>query len=125
MKVWLVALFAALVLAAAMQEAEGTSVSIVVCCFMSEIVHDSFNEIHFVFSTSDCSKDFKLLIQKGRSQNSLPLTTYFSQNVTKPFKGISYPVGDLCQPFTKLTGPCAYTLHSNLIPPTVGTNGHL
>ena len=27
-----------------------------------------------------------------------------------------YPVGDLPQSFTKLTGPCACTLHSNLIP---------
>ena len=52
---------------------------------------------------------------KGRRQNSLPLTTNFSQNVTQPFKGISYPVGDLCRRFTKLTGFSAYTLHSNLI----------
>ena len=54
---------------------------------------------------------------KGRCQNSLPLTTNFSQNVTEPSKGISYPVGDLCRRFTKLTGPCSYTLHSNPIPP--------
>ena len=27
------------------------------------------------------------------------------------------PVGDLCRRFTKLTGPCAHTLHSNPIPP--------
>ena len=40
-------------------------------------------------------------------------------------KGISYPVGDLCRCFTKLTGPCAYTLRSNSIPPTDGTNGLL
>ena len=33
---------------------------------------------------------------KGKRQNSLPLTTTFSQNVTEPPKGISYPVGDLC-----------------------------
>ena len=55
---------------------------------------------------------------KGRCQNSLPLTTNFSQNITEPSKGISYPVGDLCRRLTKLTGPCAYTSHSNLIPPT-------
>ena len=50
-------------------------------------------------------------------------TTNFSQNVREPSKAISYPVGDLCRCFTKLTGPCAYTLHSNLIPPTGSTNG--
>ena len=32
---------------------------------------------------------------KGRHNNSLPLTTNFSQNVTEPSKGVSYPVGDL------------------------------
>ena len=42
---------------------------------------------------------------KGRRQNSLPPTTNFSKNVTEPSKGISYPVSDLCQCFTKLTGP--------------------
>ena len=31
-------------------------------------------------------------------------------------RGPSYPVCDLCRHFTKLTGPCAYTLHSNPIP---------
>ena len=62
---------------------------------------------------------------KGRRQNSLPLTTIFSQNVTELSKGISYPVGDLCRRLTELTGPVAYTLHSNLIPPTDGTNGLL
>ena len=41
----------------------------------------------------------------GRHQNSLPLTTNFSRNVTEPSKEISYQVGDLCQCFTKLTGP--------------------
>ena len=59
------------------------------------------------------------------SQNSLPLTTNFSQDGTEPSKGISYPIGDLCRRFTKLTGHCAYTLHSNLIPPTDGRNGFL
>ena len=58
----------------------------------------------------------------GRCQNSVPLTTNFSQIVTESSKGISYPVGDLCRRFTKLTGPFAYTSHSNPIPPTDGTN---
>ena len=53
---------------------------------------------------------------KRRHQNSLPLTTNFSQKLTQPFEGISYPVGDLCRRFTKLTQSSAYTLHSNLIP---------
>ena len=65
------------------------------------------------------------LIIKGKHKNSLTLTTNFSQNVTEPSKGISYPVGDLCLDFTKLTGSSAYTLYSNLIPPTDGTNGLL
>ena len=65
------------------------------------------------------------VIIKGRHQNSLPLTTNFSQNVTEPSKGTSYSVGDLCLHFTKLTGSSAYTLHSNPIPPTDGTNGLL
>ena len=55
---------------------------------------------------------------RRRHQNSLPLTTNLPQNVTEPSKGISYPV-------TKLTGPCACTLHSNPIPPTDGKNGLL
>ena len=59
---------------------------------------------------------------KGRHQISLPLITNFSQKLTKPSKEISYPVGDLCGCFTKLTLPSAYTLHSNPIPPTDGTN---
>ena len=54
---------------------------------------------------------------KGRHQNSLPLTTNFSQKLTQPSKGISYPVGDLCRRFTKQTLPSAYTLHSNPLPP--------
>ena len=58
---------------------------------------------------------------KGRRQNSLPLNTNLSQNVTEPSKGISNSVGDLC----RLTVPCAYTLLSNPIPPTDGTNGLL
>ena len=62
---------------------------------------------------------------EGRRQNSLPLTTDYSQNVTEPSKGINYPVDDLCRPFTKLTGPCAYTLHSNPIPSINSTNGLL
>ena len=62
---------------------------------------------------------------KGRRQNSLPLTTNFSQNVTEPSKGISYQVGDVCRHFTKLTVPYAYALHRYPIPPTDGTNGLL
>ena len=38
---------------------------------------------------------------KGRRQNSPSLTTNLSQNVTEPSMGISYPVGNLCQRFTK------------------------
>ena len=60
-----------------------------------------------------------VVVVKGRHQNSLPLTTNFSQKLTQPSKGINYPVGDLC----KLTLPSAYTLLRNLIPPTGGTNG--
>ena len=56
------------------------------------------------------------LLQTGQDcQSSFLLTTSFSQNFTEPSKGISYPVGDLCRRFTKLTGPFAYTLHSNLV----------
>ena len=61
----------------------------------------------------------------GRHQNSLPLTTNLSQKLTEPSEVIRYPVSDLCRRLTKPTGPCAYTLHSNLIPPTDGTNGLL
>ena len=61
----------------------------------------------------------------GAFMGDVPITTNFSQNVTEPSRGISYPVDDLCRCFTKLTGPCAYTLHSNLIPSTDGTNGLL
>ena len=60
-----------------------------------------------------------------RRQNSLPLVTNFSQNITEPSKGISYPVSDLCWRFTKLTGSSDYTLHNNPMPPTDGTNGLL
>ena len=62
-------------------------------------------------------------VRRCISQNSLPLTTNFAQNVTDPSKGISYPVSDLCRCFIKPTGPCAYTLHSNPIPLTDGTHG--
>ena len=65
------------------------------------------------------------LIAKRNGHMSLPLTTNFSQKFTEPSKVISYPVGDICRRFTKLTGPSAYTLHSNLIPQTDGTNGLL
>ena len=60
---------------------------------------------------------------EGRLQNSFPLTKNFSQKLTQPSKGISYPVGDFCRRFTKWTLPSAYTLHSNAIPETDGTNG--
>ena len=53
---------------------------------------------------------------KRRHQNSLPLTTNFSQKFTEPSKVISYPAGDLRRCFTKMTGLSAYTLHSNPIP---------
>ena len=33
---------------------------------------------------------------KGRRQNSLPLTTSFSQNVTEPSEAVNYPVDNLC-----------------------------
>ena len=66
--------------------------------------------------------DVDLQKSKGRRQNSLPLTTNFSQNVSEPSKGISYPVGDLCQRLKKMIGSSAYRLHSNLIPQTDGTN---
>ena len=51
-----------------------------------------------------------LLTHKGRHQNSFNPTTNFSQNVTEPYKGINYPLGDLCRRFTRLTGPCACPL---------------
>ena len=35
------------------------------------------------------------LAHKGRRQNSLSLTTNFSQNITEPSKGISYLAFDL------------------------------
>ena len=57
-------------------------------------------------------------------RSSLPLTTNLSQKLTQPSKGISY-LGDFCRCFTKLTGPSAYTLQSNPISPTDGTNGLL
>ena len=44
-----------------------------------------------------------LKVWKGRFQNSLPLTTDFSQKFTEPSGGISYPVGDLCRHFTNMT----------------------
>ena len=63
---------------------------------------------------------------KGRRQNSLPLTTNLSEKSIELSQGISgFPVGDLWRCFTKLTGPSVYTLHSNLMPQTDGTNGLL
>ena len=49
-------------------------------------------------------------MHKGRHQHSLPLTTNFSQKLTQPSKGISYPVGDLCRRFTKRTLPSAIVI---------------
>ena len=60
---------------------------------------------------------------RGDVEISFPLTTNFSQNVTELSKGISYPVGDLCRPYAKLSGPCAFTLHRNPIPKTDVTKG--
>ena len=56
---------------------------------------------------------------------SLLLKANISQKLTQPSEGISYPVGDLCSRFTKRTLPSAFTLHSNPISPTDGTNGFL
>ena len=88
----------------------------------------SWSVCHLVYTSLDPAiLDFaqRLNDHKGRRQNSFPPTTNFSQNATEPSKGISYLVGDLCRHFTKLTGPCAYTLHSNPILPTDATNGLL
>ena len=49
-----------------------------------------------------------LCIIKGRHQNSLPLTTNFSQKLTQPSQGISYLVGDLSRHFTKQSLPSIY-----------------
>ena len=42
---------------------------------------------------------------KGRHQNSHPLSRNFTQKLTQPCTGISYPVGDLCRRFTKQLCP--------------------
>ena len=65
------------------------------------------------------------LYSKTSGESKFPLTTNFSQKFIESSKGVSYPVGDLCRHFTKMTGLSAYTLHSNPIPPTDGTNGLL
>ena len=44
----------------------------------------------------------------GRNQNS-PLTTNLKKKFIEASKGISYPIGDICRHFTKLTGLSAYT----------------
>ena len=62
---------------------------------------------------------------KGRRQNSLPLTTNFSQKLTQPSKGISYPVGDLADVSQNKLCPLPIHHYSNPIPPTDGTNGLL
>ena len=60
-----------------------------------------------------------IYLSQGGSMYRHVLTIKMLQN---HLKGISYPVGDLCQYFTKLTGSSAYILHSNPIPLTEGTN---
>ena len=62
---------------------------------------------------------------KGRHQNSLPLITNLSQKFTQPSEGISYLFCEFCEASARVTWPSAYTLHSNPIPPTDGTNGLL
>ena len=44
--------------------------------------------------------------------------SYHKPSTKEPPTGISYPVGDLCRHFTKLTWPSAYTLHSDPTPQT-------
>ena len=85
------------------------------------LCHNTFTAYSFVIEV--CG-DIKIP-HKERNQNSLPLTTNFSQKLTQPSKGIRYPVVDLCRCFTKRTLPSTHTLHSNPIPPTDGTNGFL
>ena len=48
-----------------------------------------------------------IMLSISKEYNDLGETN-FSQNVTEPYKGISYPVGDLCRRFTKLTGSSTY-----------------
>ena len=62
---------------------------------------------------------------KCRRQNCLPLITNFPKSLqTHPNGSVTWLVtlADFSQ---NLTGPSAYTLHSNPIPPTNGTNGFL
>ena len=100
------------------------------CCFHAALTHfTSLCHRHTTYKVREGVKSNKshdatlkyksadeFLVPQGRRQNSLPLSTNFSHNVTEPSTGISYPIGDLCQRFTKLTRPCAYTLHSSPIP---------
>ena len=64
-------------------------------------------------------RPWEAAVSKGRGWGIL------TSPLTEPSKGISYPVGDLCRRFTKLTCTSVYTLNSNLIPPTDRTNGLL
>ena len=83
-----------------------------------ELARNARNNVNFQNKTCQsqfCSrqlkspyKEFKEMLAKyqrcppkGRHQNSLPLTTNFSQKLTQPSKGISCPVGDLCRRFTE------------------------
>ena len=52
----------------------------------------------FKLSRMHWSSTVSVIVLDGSvTQNSLPL-------ITEPYKGISYPVGDLCRRFKKLTG---------------------
>ena len=66
----------------------------------------------FIYISGTHFKQYTLNV--GGDAKSPSKTSTFLQKFTEP--AISHPVGDLCQHFTKLTGPCAYTLHSNPIP---------
>ena len=66
----------------------------------SDSAYDWVSHGWILYSLNDMIK-FLYIIKKYNfvicfwRQNSLPLTTNFSQNVTEPSKGISYPVCDL------------------------------
>ena len=64
----------------------------------------TFNIIQFIVISI-------ISLEQGETLKFPTSNQNFSQNVTEPSKRISYPVGDLFRCFTKLTGPCAYTLH--------------
>ena len=70
---------------------------------------------------ADPHSDKGVLGVRGDVKIPPSLTTDFSPKFTEPPKGISYPIDDLCSPFTILTGPFDYTLHINLIAPGLMT----